>query len=546
MDPKRHEEYCAQLEGMKEARYPYWVIWRELADYYLPTRYSWLLSSSELAKKTARNPYILDGTGTSSARTLAAGMMNGITSPSRPWVKLRINNFSDDANEAVKMWLEEATRRMLMIMAESNFYNALATMYLDLAIFGSAAMLIYEDRDSVIRCYTPALGEFYFAESSRGEVNQFAREFYLTPLQLREQFGEENLSEPTKQLLKSGGKGLHTKIKIAHLIVPNPGKSKGFAFSEYYWESGAPHGKLLSEKGFKELPGIFVRWEVNGNDAYGTCPGMDALGDVIQLQHETKKKAQGLDKLMDPPVVADIQLQNRPTALQPRGVTYVAGTQNVGIRPAYQVQVPLQEMTMDIREVQTRIREIFHNDLFRMISQLETVRSATEIDARREEKLVLLGSVLERFDNEALDPAINRIFNIMARAGLLPEAPPELANVDIEIEYVSILSAAQRAVGVIPTERFLGLVGNLAAIRPEVMDIPNFDLLLRDYARDIGVSARGINPVAETMQLRQSRQEQLAAQEMAVQGDVAVNAAKTLSETQVTPGVNALQAIIGG
>jgi len=201
---------------------------------------------------------------------------------------------------------------------------------------------------------------------------------------------------------------------------------------------------------------------------------------------------------------------------------------------------------MDIREVQTRIREIFHNDLFRMISQLETVRSATEIDARREEKLVLLGSVLERFDNEALDPAINRIFNIMARAGLLPEAPPELANVDIEIEYVSILSAAQRAVGVIPTERFLGLVGNLAAIRPEVMDIPNFDLLLRDYARDIGVSARGINPVAETVQLRQSRQEQLAAQEMAVQGDVAVNAAKTLSETQVTPGVNALQAIIGG
>lgn len=546
MTSVQHQELIARLEGMKEARLPYWRLWRELADYYLPTRYSWLLSTTELASRSAKNPFILDGTGTQAARTLAAGMMNGITSPSRPWMKMRVSNFADEANSAVKIWLEEVARRMLLIMAESNFYNALATMYLDLAVFGSAAMLIYEDRESVIRCYTPALGEFYFGQSARGEVNNFAREIYMTPLQLREQFGEENLSEMVQALLTQGGKGLQTKLPISHLIIPSESK-KRFTYEEYYWESGRSDGKLLSDKGFHEMPGIFVRWEVNGNDAYGTCPGMDALGDVIQLQHETKKKGQGLDKLLDPPMVADIQLQNRPTALQPRGVTFVAGlANNPGIRPAYQVQVPLQEMTLDIREVQTRIRETFHNDLFRMISQLETVRSATEIDARREEKLVLLGSVLERFDNEALDPAINRIFGIMSRMGLLPEAPPEIAEMDIEIEYVSILSAAQRAVGVIPTERFLTLVGNLAGLNPAVLDIPDFDQLLRDYARDIGVNARGVNPVQVTSQLRQSRQQQLDAQQAAVQGDVLVNSAKTLSETEMTPGVNALQAIIGG
>lgn len=277
------------------------------------------------------------------------------------------------------------------------------------------------------------------------------------------------------------------------------------------------------------------------------CPAMDALGDVIQLQHETKKKAQGLDKLVSPPMLADIQLAHRPTALLPNGVTFVSGMQNNGgMKPAYQIQIPLQELTADIREIQFRISETFHNDLFKMISQLETVRSATEIDARKEEKLVLLGSVLERFENEALDPAINRIFGCMQRAGLIPPAPESIQNADLEIQYDSILSAAQRAVGVIPTERWLTMVGNVAAIYPSAVNIPNFDQLLRDYARDIGVPARGINSVEDASALTQEQNDLAQQREAAATGEVLVNSAKQLSETQVTPGVSALQRIIGG
>ncbi|MBK6911397.1 MAG: hypothetical protein IPH10_10795 [bacterium] len=126
----------------------------------------------------------------------------------------------------------------------------------------------------------------------------------------------------------------------------------------------------------------------------------------------------------------------------PGGHTFVSGTSQMGgAKPAYQVAPPLGELSADIRDVQLRIREFFHNDLFQMISQLETVRTATEIDARREEKLVQLGPVLERFENEALDPAIKRIFAIMDRMGLLPEAPQSLQGADLEIQYVSILAS---------------------------------------------------------------------------------------------------------
>lgn len=504
------------------------------------------------------NPNILDGTGTQAAKTLASGMMNGITSPTRPWFRLRLANYADDENSAARVWLDEVTRRMMLAMSETNFYNSMAVMYLDLVVFGTASMLIYEDFDNVFHCQNHALGEFYLAQDSKHRVNTFAREFKYKVHQVVEEFGLENCSQHVQNLYKKGGAELQHDINIVHLIEPNIGKGKelvrkGFAFREFYWEKGRTgettvNDQALRVTGYREIPGVFPRWEVIANDAYGSaCPGMDALPDIIQLQHETKVKGKGLDKMVDPPMLADIQLEHKPTAMVPGGRTFVHGLANHGgMKPAYQVQPQIGELMLDIREVQGRIKEQFHNELFTMISQLETVRSATEIDARKEEKLVLLGPVLERFENEALDPAIDRIYNIMSRKGMFPEPPEEIEDADLEIQYVSILSVAQRAVGVVPTERLLGMVGQIVGLVPETADIINWDTTIRDYGAALGVQAKTFNSPEQVAQVRAQRQEQLAAQEAAVVGGELVDSAKTLSETEVGGGANALQRILGG
>lgn len=112
-----------------------------------------------------------------------------------------------------------------------------------------------------------------------------------------------------------------------------------------------------------------------------------------------------------------MQLKNQPASILPGGITYIAGQNNIGMKPIYQINPPVQEIMLDIQALQLRISNIFFNDLFQMISQLNTVRSATEIDARREEKLVLLGPVLERFENEALGKAIDRTSELCSGAG---------------------------------------------------------------------------------------------------------------------------------
>lgn len=541
-----HKRLRGVLAELKNDRYPFWTLWREVADYFLPKRYVWLQSGKEARARNAKNPYILDSTGTTAARILASGMMNGITSPSRPWVRLRVPGI-DEENTAAAMWADECVRRMLFIMSESNFYNAMAVLYLDLVVFGSAAVLIYEDDESVIRCYNPALGEFYFGQSYRLTVDTFAREFKQTVKQLVTRFGLDNVSQTVAAKWKRGGADHLHMFDVTHLIEPNFGQNgvpAKFKYQETYWETGCAQPRALARAGFNELPGIFPRWEVSANDSYGTSPAMDALPDVIQLQQETKRKAQGLDKMVNPPIVADVQLQHRPTALMPNGITYVAGQNNVGAKPLYTVNIPVQEMTADIIQIQARIREVLHNNLFNMISQIDTVRSATEIDARREEKLVLLGSVLERFENEALSPAVKRIFSIMSRRGLLPEPPPELADTELKIEYDSILSTAQRAVAAVPTERWLQLIGNVAQIAPNATKIPDWDTLVRDYGVSIGVPLKSMRSREDVVAEARAEEQQRQMEQMVATAPPVASAAESLSATDVGGGANALQLML--
>lgn len=540
----------AILSRLEQERAPWRDLWRDLADYLLPSRYRWLLSDKERNAWKARNTNILDSTGTKAARTLAAGMMNGVTSPARPWFKLRMPGQFEDSLP-VRTYFDEVERRMLATMAETNFYAAMQTMYLDLAVFGTSATLIYEDFESVFRCYNPPLGEYFLYNTHRQSVGGFARLFRMEIHQVAKRWPDQRYwSNTLKSAVAAGGSRLFDQITIAHLIEPNDDRvgnvPSRFPLREFYWEhQREATGTILEAKGFHEMPGIFPRWEATTGEAYGVSPGMDALGDIIQLQQETKRKAQGLDKVVNPPIVAPIELQNKPTALLPGGVTFVSGYTNTDVKPVYSVNLPLAELSQDILQVQTRIRETFHNDLFQMISQLETVRTATEIDARREEKLVLLGGVLERFENEALDPAINRIYGIMHRAGMLPEPPEELQGAEIEVQYISVLSAAQKAVGVVPTERLLQVVAQLAPIYPEVLSVPNVPDLLRDYALDIGVKAKNVNS-AEAVRQKQAEvaQQQQGQQQLAEAGALA-QGAETLAKADVGGGVNALQYMLG-
>jgi len=555
-----------RLMGLRVNRYSWWVHWRELGDYFLPRRYKWIITPNQMGRGSPINQHMLDSTPTLAARNLASGMMSGISSPTRPWFKMKIGRIDSTQTSPVSLWLAEVERLMMLVFQESNFYNSLAVAYFDLVIFGTAVILIYEDFENVIRCFNPCAGEYYVDCSDRMHADVLYREFTLTVDQTVQQFGIENVSPAVAQLYSDGGASLTRELVVAHAIEPNTdGRAFGipeqFRFREVYWEwggSASPQGGssyspgLLRKRGFNEAPHIIPRWDLVSNDAYGRSPAMDALPDNKQLQLEVRRKSQAIDKLVNPPLVADIQLKNQPVSLLPGGMTYVAGilsgTQRPGVAPIYQVQPPVKEIMEDLNEVRQRIKDIFFNPLFQTASQFETRSNITAVewDMRRSESLVMLGPVLERLQTELLAPAIERTFAIAARAGIMPLPPPEVGGQPIVLEYVSMLTQAQQAAQTAGVERIFALLGQLAGIDPAVMDNVDIDYGLDYMSARLGNPPRMIRSPEELAAIRQNRQAQQQAQQQAAMAQQLAEGARTLGDTQVGGGQNALERMLGG
>ncbi len=562
---RRYSE--GRLIGLRVNRYSWWTHWRELADYFLPRRYKWIVTPNQMARGSPINQHILDSSGVIFARNLASGLVSGKSSPTRPWFKLKIGRLDSTQTSPVSLWLAECERLLYLIFAESNFYNSIATFYYDLVIFGTAALLIYEDFDNVIACYNPCAGEYYIDIDGKYRPCIFYREFTMTISAVVSEFGIDNVSENIARLyLQTDGANLTREIIVAHSIEPNDdgkatdfGFSTKFAYREAYWEwggSASPQGGassppgFLRKKGYYDQPNICCRWDLVSNDPYGRSPAMDGLPDQKQLQLESRRKAQAIDKMVNPPLVADIQLKNQPASLLPGGITYVSGysqSGKPGFASVYDTKFPVAEITEDLNEVRERLKKTFFNDVLNTASQYETRSNVTAVewDMRKSESLVMLGPALERIDHEGLKTTIERVFGITSRAGIFPPAPPEIQGKNLEIEFVSILQQSQQAAAASGIERLLGLAGNLAGIDPAAVDNIDIDFALDKYSFLMNNDPKLIRSPEELAQIRQQRQQAQAQQQQADMAEKLAKSAKVMSDTPVGAGQNALQRMIG-
>ena len=556
-----------RLIGMRTNRYTWWVHWRELAEFFLPRRYRWLITPNMQSRGAPINQAILDSTGCLAARNLASGLMSGKTSPSRPWFKLRIGKTDSTQTSPTSLWLADCERIMRLIFHDSNFYNCMATFYFDLVIFGTATMLIYEDFDNVINCYNPCAGEYYVDIDGKYRPCILYREFTMTISAVVNEFGYKNCSENVRQMYdQPSGAAWTREIVVAHAIEPNDdGRNFGipeeFKFREAYWEwtgsqaqqtgSVAKAPGFLRKRGFHTQPNVTVRWDLVSNDPYGRSPAMDGLPDQKQLQLEQRRKAQGIDKMVNPPLVADVQLKNQPASLLPGGMTYVSGytaSGKPGISSVYDTKFPVKEVREDIDEVHDRLRKTFFNDLFQTASQFETRSNITAVewDMRKSESLVMLGPVFERIDHEGLEVIVERVWDIAARAGIFAPAPEEIANKNIDIEFVSMLSISQSSTEAAGIERLLGLAGNLVAVDPAVMDNIDVDFTLDKYSNLMNNDPRIIRSPEELANIRQRREQMQQQAQQAELAEKMAAGAKTLSETQTGAGQNALDLMLNG
>lgn len=539
----RRTAFLARATALRTERTTWRTHWQDLSRHLLPRNGRFFISDRNRGGASRYNK-IYDNTGTRALRTLGAGMMAGASNPSRPWFKLTTSDPDLGDFYPVRAWLDDVVERMQRVFSRSNTYRALHQMYEELGAFGTSVSILLPDFNNVIHHYPVVCGEYMLQQDYQQRIIACYREFEKTVGEVVKEFGIDNCSQAVRDQWKS--RQLENEVQILHIIEPRADQERDphspldtdMAYKSCYMELGGDDFKFLRESGFKRFPVLAPRWAVAGGDVYGTSPGMEALGDIRQLQQEQLRKGQGIDYMVRPPLQVPSSLRDREAELFPGGLSYVDPgtllpfdqvTPNGGVRAAFEVTIDLSHLLEDILDVRQRINSSFYADLFLMLTNMDKTRmTATEVAERHEEKLLALGPVMQRLDNELLQPLIDITFDHMADAGMLPPAPEELAGQDLTVEFVSILAQAQRAIGSNAVDRFMGNVVALAETKPDVMDKINTDKYVDNYAEMLGIDTDLIVPDEDVLALRKARAEAEAA---VAQIEANVQEAKMVKDT---------------
>mgnify|MGYP001609687790 CR=1 FL=1 len=563
-DPVTRRNRYSKLQGqLWTDRSSFDAHWRDLGDFFQPRRMRW--SASDRNRGDKRNQNIINSTGRYAARTLQSGLHAGLTSPARPWMKLTIPDQDLSEFGAVREWLHVVTTRMMTILGVSNVYNVLPTVYGDLGVFGTAAMFLGDDPQDLARATAYPIGSYALGTDARGVVSTFVREYELTVRQVIELFGLKengrdidwsNLSKTVKHLWDSGD--YESTVEVCWLVKPNEEhrrdrlEARFLPFASCHWEKGSSEAQFLRESGFRNFPIMAPRWDITGEDSYGTdCPGMTSLGDNKQLQIMERRHGQALNKMVDPPLVGPTSMRTQKTSLLAGDVNYVDVREGMqSLRAVHEIRIDLSHLGENIRAVEQRINRAFFADLFLMMANSDPYRGASpttarEIEERHEEKLLALGPVLERTNDELLDPLVDRLFNMMDNAGLLPPPPPEIEGADLKVEYISILAQAQKLVGVAATDRFVGTIAPMLEVFPEMRNKIDSNRVVNGYADMLGIDPRIIISDEQADAATAAQQQQQAGAAQAEQAALVAKSAKDASQAQL--GTNsALDRVVEG
>lgn len=460
-----------RYRALLERRSPWDTAWESLAEHFLPTRFR---TDDSPDDRPLLNRSLVDATGILAMRTLAAGLQGGMTSPARPWFRLALDDPELSRSHAGQRYLDEVEARMRVVLQRCNFYNAMHTIYAELGTFGTAFVFELADLRHGFRFVPLCAGQYVLDTDAARRVDTVFHRMHMSLRQMVQSFGLEALPE---------------NLRLA------------------------------------------------ANDVYGRSPAMDALPDCRMLQQMGITTLKAIHKAVDPPMSVHAGLRSVGLDLTPGGINFVdslPGQNQPVATPLLQVKPDLAQARSAMEAVQQQIRAGLYNDLFRLILEGRSKVTASEIAAREEEKLLLIGPVLERLHDELLIPLIDRTFRLMLALDMLPPCPPELSGRHLKVEFVSLLAQAQKLVGISATDQYLALTLKAASAWPEALDSVDVDNLLDNYAQSLGLPANLTRPREERARLRAGREEARQAEQQLELLQKAADLGHTLADSDLT------------
>jgi hypothetical protein len=546
---KLKKQVLKEWDALKVERASWIPHWRECTELTAPRLGRFVVQQQNRGEEL--NDRIIDNTATRAVNVLRSMLMALGSSPARKWIRFGPSDPDLAKRQNVKEWWSYATNSVLRAYAASNTYDSLHQLYGEMVVIGTGADIVLPHYDRVLHHYPLTCGQYALANDAEGYVCTLFREYQMTAAQMVDEFGDA-CSRPVLDAYTKGD--YHVGFTVIHAISPrrerDPTKldAKNKRWRSIYVESGTEHrhNTVLRESGFDDFPALCPRWDLTIGDTYGRSPVMDALQDIRQLQDEQKCKGQNLQYAARPVMSVPTQWQNRASECVPG-----AWFPKEGDNKAEPLWTPdlgaLQHQLASIADDRERINSTLFSDIILMLANDQrSGTTAREIEERHEEKIMMLGPIINRLTRELWEPLAIKTFERMLLAGAFPPLPEEMQGQDYGVETLSIFAQAQKQVGAQASERLITAVGALAQLNPDVRDKLEYDRIVDRLADEYGAEPDQITASEKAAVVRKARAEAQAAKEQAAMMGEVAKTAQALGNTPVGgPQPSALDAVTG-
>lgn len=497
-----------------EKQYPVLSLWQELAENFYPERNDFLRThyiGEELTDSLASSQPLL--IRRELANSLEAMLRDG------DWFTIGIEGEADHEGE---MWLEWATKRLMMLMNQrnANFRRATKEMDNDYVTFGNGVMSIELNRQmSGLLFRTWHMKDTAWWDDENGQVDGVLRKEDIQLYKMVQYYGEANM--PAAHLKKLKDHPFH-EVPIVHFDITSR------MYDDPQYENRFPRVHLtmdLQTETIMEIGGamhpryIVPRFQTIACSPYAYSPAtVVGLPDARTLQSMTHTLLEAGERHARPPIIATENVIRGDANLYPDGITFVSEDYDERLGAS------LRPLTQDIKgfpagmEMRDGIVEVLQSAFYvNKINMPDIGREMTayEVSERmkqfRRENLPLFAPIEHEYSGRMCELA----FETALKHGFLgspQDIPKSLLGQDIRFQFKSPLSEADEEKKVTQFNQVAQLLQTAAEGDPAVVNHVDFGISLRDAIQGSGAPEKWLRSLEDVKSMTEQQQQAASAQ----------------------------------
>jgi hypothetical protein len=522
------EELLARIRDAYAEKMQYVAVLSEIAKYLLPEAKDMVVT-----RPTSHGQIHTVNTFTAvpalAATRMGAGVYAYLMPVGQHWFVVKAAD--EELNEMldVKQWLSAFRITVHQSLWDSNYQREMYSCIRNLCIFGTACISCMWDDGLVFENYH--LRDIAFEVNYRGVIDTVFRTKWMTCRQAEGMFGNVSLGR-TIDAERTAHPYSSKIFEFVHCVYPNDRHNRqkigSFPFASVWLNKSDK--KVVKVGGFYEQPYVVVRFTTVPGESYGRGPAHALLPEIKMYDRMRRTFIESAERAHNPPWWMTSESCIGQPITSPGAIIYG--------HPMSEPPKPLvtgvnSQLNAEMLNQQAQIIERgFFNDLFDVLAHYRNM-TATEVEARMEEKMVLLSPAINGQKGELTDPLIERAGKLLIRNNILAPKPYGLKT---EIIYTGRLAMAMSTM----QSNALGSV--MAKWSPYMEVHPIFDNIDMDKAFKHDARAHGVPEtlLLDSMQVKSTRDERKT-METAPQGaEIMEKASKAYKNIHEAGGIESL------